>query len=191
MYCKTCKTCQLTGKPNQHIKPASCYPIPEKPFEYLLPDWVNLLPKSKPGSKYLFTVMCKSPHYPAAYPLCSIKTKPVLKALTSFSTTFGVPKVMQTDQGSNFLFSTFAQLIKHFKVKHQVSSAYHPEPQEALKRFHQTLKSMLRSYCAELDRIGKRACYGCCLSYGHKRAQVLVLKKFQLSSHHGGCFPIW
>lgn len=34
--------------------------------------------------------------YPAAFPLCSINTKPVLKVLTSFMSTFGVPKVVQT-----------------------------------------------------------------------------------------------
>ena len=61
-YCKTCKTCQLTGKPNQKLKPAPLYPIPvvEKPFEYLLFDCVGPLPKSKMGNQYLLTVMCKA-----------------------------------------------------------------------------------------------------------------------------------
>ena len=66
-YCTTCNTCQLTGKPNQHIRQAPLYPIPvvEKPFEYLLLDCVGPLPKSKAGSKYLLTVMCKRTRYPA------------------------------------------------------------------------------------------------------------------------------
>lgn len=94
-YCRTCKTCQLTGKPNQKLKPAPLYPIPvvEKPFEYLLLDCVGPLPKSRAGNQYLLTVMCKSTRYPAAFPLRSIKVKPVLKALTSFISTFGVPKM--------------------------------------------------------------------------------------------------
>lgn len=37
-------------------------------------------------------------------------------------------------------------------MKHTFSSAYHPESQGALERFHQTLKSMLRSYCFETGK---------------------------------------
>lgn len=44
----------------------------------------------------------------------------------------------------------FSQVVKQLKVKHQVSSAYHPESQGAIEHFHQMLKSMLRSYCTEL-----------------------------------------
>lgn len=127
----------------------------EKPFEHLLIDCVGPLPKSKNGCKYLFTVKCKSTRYPAAFPLHSIKTKTVLKALTSFIATFGLPRVVQTDQGSNFLSLTFSQVLKQLKVKHQISGVCHPESQGAIERFHQTLKSMLRSYCTELSQLGR------------------------------------
>lgn len=153
-FCKTCHTCQMTGKPNQKIRPAPLCPIAvtENPFEYLLVDCVGPLPKSKSGNNYLLTVMCKCTRYPAAFPLRSIKVKPVLKALNSFMSTFGIPKVIQTDQGSNFMSRTFTQVLKQLQVKHNVSSAYHPESQGALERFHQTLKSMLRCYCTELSQ---------------------------------------
>lgn len=108
--CKTCNICQFTRKPNQQIKPAPLYPISvvEKPFEYLLLDCVCPLPKSKNGSKYLLTVICKSTRYPAAFPLRSIKAKPILRTLTSFITTFGVAKIIKTDQGSNFILCIFS-----------------------------------------------------------------------------------
>ncbi len=38
------------------------------------------------------------------------------------------------------------------KVKHNQSSVYHPQSQGAIERFHQTLKSLLRAYCVELNR---------------------------------------
>ena len=34
-------------------------------------------------------------------------------------------------------------------IKQYKSSAYHPESQGALKRFHQTLKTMIKMYCIE------------------------------------------
>ena len=94
-YLKTCCVCQLTGKPNQQIPVAPLQPIPavSSPFEYLIVDCVGPLPRSKAGHLYLLTVMCQSTHYPVAYPLRSITTKSVLKALTTFMSTFGIPKV--------------------------------------------------------------------------------------------------
>lgn len=42
--------------------------------------------------------------------------------------------------------------MKSLGVKHVVSSAYHPEFQGALERWHKTPKSMLQKYCLEKDR---------------------------------------
>ena len=73
----------------------------------------------------------------------------MVKALVKFFSTFGLPKRIQSDQGSNFMSKIFAQVMAELNVAHHVSSAYHPESQGALERFHQTLKSMLRKYCME------------------------------------------
>lgn len=43
----------------------------------------------------------------------------------------------------------FSQVLKSLSITHRVSSAYHPQSQGALERFHQTLKSMLKKYCAD------------------------------------------
>lgn len=102
------------------------------------------LPRSKSGATYLLTVMCQSTCYPAAYPLRTI-TAAVVRTLTQFISIFGIPKVIQTDQRSNFSSHLFAQVLKQLHVKHNKSSAYHPESQGVLERFHQTLKSLLRS----------------------------------------------
>lgn len=52
----------------------------------------------------------------------------------------------------NFTSKMFAQVLRLLKIKHNKASAYHPQSQGALERFHQTLKSMLRAYCVELRR---------------------------------------
>lgn len=110
-FIKTCHTCQLVSKPSQAISPAPLYPIPvlDQPFEYLLMDCVGPLPPSKSGSKHLLAVMCQATHYPATYPLCSITAKSMVKALSQFSSfQFGIPKVIKTDQGSNFRSQLFS-----------------------------------------------------------------------------------
>lgn len=150
-YIRSCHVCQVVGKPNQSIPPAPLYPIPVvgEPFERVLVDCVGPLPRSKSGNKFLLTVMCTSTRFPEVFPLRKITTPAIVKALTKFFSLFGMPKIIQTDQGSNFMSRCFAQVLKQLSIKHCVSSAYHPESQGALERFHQTLKSMLRTYCQE------------------------------------------
>lgn len=153
-YIKSCHTCQLTGKPSQVIKPAPLNPIPvaSQPFEHLIIDCVGPLPPSKSGCAYMLTVMCQTTRYPAAYPLRSISVKSVVKALTQFISIFGIPRLIQSDQGSNFTSHLFKQVLQQLRVKHNCALAYHAQSQGALERFHQMLKSMLRSYGMEMRK---------------------------------------
>lgn len=74
-----------------------------------------------------------------------------MRAISQFVSIFGIPRVIQSDQGSNFSSRLFAHVLKSLSVQHTQSSAYHPQSQGALERFHQTLKS-LQSYCVELGQ---------------------------------------
>ena len=93
--------------------------------------------------------MCASTRFPEAVPLRNITTKTVVQALTKFFTLVGLPKSIQSDQGSNFMSGIFQQLMHELKIKQYKSTAYHPESQGALERFHQTLKNMMQTYCLE------------------------------------------
>ena len=143
----------MTGKPNQKIPVAPLQPIPavSAPFAHLIVDCVGPLPRSRAGHCYLPTIMCQSTPHPSAYPHRSITSRSVLRALTTFMSTFGIPRVIQSDQGSNFMSKQFAEALRQLKARHNISSAYHPQSQGALERFHQTLKSLLRSFCVELS----------------------------------------
>ena len=103
-YCKTCHTCQMVGT-NQTIPKGQLQPIPvfDEPFSRILSDCVGPLPRTKSGNEYLLTIMCTSTRFPEAIPLRNIKTKSIVKALIKFFTFVGLPKSVQSDQGSNFM----------------------------------------------------------------------------------------
>ena len=111
--CKSCHTCQMVGKPNQTIPKAHLQPISafDEPFSRIIIDCVGSLPKTKSGCKYLLTIMCASTHFPEAIPLRNIKTKTIVKALVKFFTFVGLPRAVQSDQGSNFMSGIFQQVI--------------------------------------------------------------------------------
>ena len=48
----------------------------------------------------------------------------------------------------------FQEVMFQLGVKQFKFSAYHPQSQGALERFHQTLKSMIRAYCFQEKRLG-------------------------------------
>lgn len=113
-YIRLCHTCQLTGKPNQKLKPVPLKPIPaiSQPFEHLIIDCVGPLPPSKSRATYLLTVMCQATRYPAAYPLRRITTKAIMCALSQFISIFGNSKIILSDQGLNFSSYQFAEILK-------------------------------------------------------------------------------
>ncbi len=130
-FCKSCHACQIAGKPNQVVPPAPLKPIPVlgEPFERILIDCVGPLPKTKSGNSYLLTLMCVSTRFPEAIPLRSLKAHAIVKAIIKFCTTFGMPKYIQSDQGTNFMSRVFVKVMKQLNIKHQVSSAYHSQSQ--------------------------------------------------------------
>jgi len=62
---------------------------------------------------------------------------------------FGIPKVILTDQGSNFLSELFTNVRKLLKIKKLKTTAYHPQTNGALERTHQVLVEYRRCYISE------------------------------------------
>lgn len=77
----------------------------------------------------------------------NISTGNIVKPRIKFFTKMGQPKTIQMDQGSSFMSRLFKQVTKQLEITLFRSSAYHPQSQGALERFHSTLKNMLRTYC--------------------------------------------
>ena len=75
-----------------------------------------------------------------------------MRALVKFFTFVGLPKSVQSDQGSNFMSGVFQQVMHEIGIKQYTPSAYHAESQAALEKFHQTLKNMIRSYCFDTEK---------------------------------------
>ena len=150
-YVKTCHVCQVVGNPNQVIPKAPLQPIiiPEEPFDKVIIDCVGPLPKTKGGNQYLLTLMCATTRYPEAIPLRNISAKTVAKAILKYFTSFGIPKEIQSDRGTNFTSDLLRNVLRELGIRQTLSSAYHPESQGALERWHQTFKTMLKKFCAE------------------------------------------
>ena len=150
-FFNSCDTGQKTGKPKPGIAIAPLKPITikERLFERVIIDCVGPLLRTKSGNRYLLTIMCASSRFPEAIPLRAISTKKEVESMIIFFVKVGLPKVIQTDKGTNFMSNLFKRVIGQLGAKHVISSPYHPQSQGALEGFHATLKSMLRAHCTE------------------------------------------
>ncbi|XP_076031965.1 uncharacterized protein LOC143019869 [Oratosquilla oratoria] len=153
-YISTCHRCQVAGKPHPSVKPFPLQPIPviEEPFGRIVIDCVGPLPKTPRGNQFLFTMIDCATRYPEAIPLRRITAKNVVRALIHFFTQVGLLTVVQSDQGSNFTSRLFNQVMQSLGVRQSRSSAYHPQSQGVVERFHQPFKRMLRTYCLEFGK---------------------------------------
>ena len=62
---------------------------------------------------------------------------------------YGTPRILQTDQGANFISEVFRNTCKELKVKKIQSTAFHPESQGSIERSHRVLAEYLRHYVNE------------------------------------------
>ena len=131
----------MVGNPNQTIPKAHLQPITafDEPFSRIIIDCVGFLPKTKSGHEYLVTIMCTSTRFLEAIPLRNIKTKNIVKALVKFFTFVGLPKSVQSDQGSNFMSGIFQQVMHELGITQFKSSPYHPKSQGALEKYDQII----------------------------------------------------
>lgn len=109
-HCDSCHVCQIIGKPNQVVAPYPLYPIPVvgEPFERVIVDCVGPFPCTKAGNTFFLTIMCSATRFPEAILMQKITAPSVVKALTKFFSLFRLPKVVQTDRGSNLMSRVFA-----------------------------------------------------------------------------------
>ena len=98
--------------------------------------------------------MCVNTRFPEAVPVRNIKASTIVKALIKFFTFVGLPRYVQSYRWSNFMSGIFQQVMHQLGIGQSKSSAYHPQSQGAIERFHQALKTMMRTYCFDYDKNG-------------------------------------
>ena len=157
-FCKTYHTCQLIGKPNGKppIAPLKPIPVMEELFIHIIVDCVGPLPKTCSGNQYLLTVMCASTRFPEAIPLRSIKAPNIVKALVKFFTFVGLPKVVLSDQESNFMSGLFQKVMFQLGIRQIKSTAYNHK-----------LKGHLNASTKQKGRTGMKGFLSYCLLLGN------------------------
>ena len=143
-WARECATCQQQ-KVARHTKPSiQSIRVPAQRFQHVHVDLVGPLPPSE-GNVYILTVIDRTTRWPEAIPLPDSKAETVAQAfISSWISRFGIPKWVTSDRGVQFKSNLWNDIMKELGIEVRFTTAYHPEANGIVERFHQTLKAAIR-----------------------------------------------
>ena len=144
-WAKTCLDCQR-AKVQRHTRaPLSPIAVPNKRFDHVHIDLVGPLPPSQ-GFTHLLTVVDRFTRWPEAIPLSDTGTKACARAfLNHWVARFGLPGDISSDRGAQFTSQLWADIAELYGTKLHLTTAYHPQANGLVERFHRHFKSALRA----------------------------------------------
>ena len=165
-FVKSCKSCQLNKSYGKTKIPMVITDTPTEPMDKVALDIVGKLPKSIKGHEYLLTFQDVFSKYTVAIPLKNIDSETVAdKFVKHIISKLGLMKVVLTDQGSNFTSALFKNICKIFGLKKIQTSAYHPESNGSLERYHRPLKDYFKHFINKDQSNWHELAHLACLSY--------------------------
>ena len=101
------------------------------------------------GFTHLFTIINQTTRCPEAILLASTNSSECAEALFhSWISRNGVPDIITSDRGAQFKSALWASVCKILGICHSSTTAYHPESNGPLERFHRRLEKDSRARCA-------------------------------------------
>lgn len=148
-FCERCEKC-LANKPKPKLTQTSMIEKRDlAPGQCIAIDIVGKLPRSTENKNYILTIIDHYSRFLEAYPLQNIITKSIINCLNKYFSNFGIPKILISDNGSNFVSKEMEGFFKLLNIEHRKTSVYFPQSNGLLERAHRTMKESLASICGE------------------------------------------
>ncbi|GFW24922.1 hypothetical protein TNCV_3846561 [Trichonephila clavipes] len=144
-FVQTCKGCQLR-KPEKIGDRAPITPIvrPELPFEIVNIDVIGpIQPSSGRGHKYVICMMDQHTRWPEAVPLRFLTAKTACDSLLQIFSRTGIPRIIASDQGTNFKSALTQEFKKRIGSSPRFSCPGSPSSNGLIERWNKVLKDMI------------------------------------------------
>lgn len=142
-WAKACLTCQRTKVIRHVASPVGTLDLPSARFKHVHLDLIGPLPPAG-DYRYCLTAVDRFTRWPEAVPLTDITAETVAKAfISNWVSRYGCPVEIVTDRGRQFESALFHQLSKSIGFDHRRTTAYHPQCNGLVERFHRQLKSAI------------------------------------------------
>ena len=144
-WSKECLSWQRS-KVHTHIKATlQNFTVPEKRFSHIHVDLVGPLQPSA-GYTHLLTIVDRTTRWPEVIPLRETTSVECARALIGgWISRFGIPIDITSDRGPQFTSALWSTISQQLGVQVHRTTAYHPQANGMVERFHRTLKSALKA----------------------------------------------
>lgn len=149
-HCGSCQKQKLVRIKTR--QPMVITDTPSEPFYKVALDTVGPLPPTPSGNKYILTMQDCFFKYCLAVPIPRETAHQVADAFARhLIAQFGTPKIILTDRGTKYNNQIFQYLSDIFKIKFNMTSAYHPQSNGALERSHQVIFDYLKHFLDDYE----------------------------------------
>lgn len=146
-FVKNCNICRECKSSNQHMMPQIGNEVQtDRPFQKLYVDFLGKYPRSRKGNAYVLVVVDHLTKFVFLKPMKEATSKNVIFFLIeNVFQQFGVPEVIHTDNGKQFVSKDFEKLMEEYKIAHLKTAFYSPQS-NAAERVNQSVLNAIRSY---------------------------------------------
>lgn len=145
IWAKACESCQRS-KVSRHVSaPIANFSQPTGRFRHIHID-IIVMPYSS-GYRYCLTSVDRFTRWPEAFPMENMEASTVARTFyNGWISRFGCPEEITTDQGKQFISSLFRSLRQLTGSDTVKTTAYHPQANGMVERFHRQLKAAIRCH---------------------------------------------
>ena len=149
-WCASCSECAgRKGKPPPRRVPLTQKPT-GAPFDRIGMDILDTHRPAARGNRYILVISDYFSKYSDAFPLRRHTAKNVAQLLmTRWITYHGVPKVIHTDQGTEFESALMKNLTRLLGIKKTKTSPYRPQSDGLVERLNRSILAMLSAFVTE------------------------------------------
>lgn len=147
-WTRTCIPCQRSKVHRHTHAPMAQFEKVDRLYQVHI-DIIGPLPTSD-NYRYCLTMIDRATKWPEAYPIEDITAEKVADTFyQAWISRFGCPAVITTDQGRQFESEIFKVLTQRLGIHRTRTTAYHPQSNGIIERWHRTLKAALTARLLE------------------------------------------
>eukprot|EP00731_Ephydatia_muelleri_P033062 Em0025g18a len=188
---RTCDICQRMNRKLTCGVP-ELHPIPVKSPWYMIGiDFIGpISPPGEDGSQYILTISDYFTKWVEAIPTPDKTATTVANCLFKIFMRMGLPRVMLSDNGSEFCNKLNDKLAEILGVKRRLTTPYHPQANGLDERYNQTLQNMLAKFVSTKQTVWSSYLDTCTFAYNTSRHESSTYTPFQLMFGRQAILPV-
>ncbi len=142
---KECLPCLRYNVEKEGYHPAKSV-IAYQPWDHVEIDLIGPLQVSERGSQYILTIVDVCTTFTLLRAIPNKEMECVARTLWECFCDFGTPRILQSDNGSEFVNNVVRTLTVIYGIDHRLSAAYHPSTNGLVERRNKDIGQVLKKF---------------------------------------------